>query len=265
MRVVLGLEYNGRDFCGWQSQRDGCGIQDAVERALTIFADCALSVVCAGRTDTGVHAWAQVVHLDTELERSPQAWVRGTNTHLPSSVRVIWAHVLTGQLAELFHARFAARSRSYRYLLLNDPVAPAVAHGQMGWFHATLDVDAMREAAQLLVGEHDFSAFRSSACQAKTPVKFLDAIDLERTGNVIVFTVRANAFLHHMVRNIVGALVYVGCGRLTHGEFKAVLDGRQRTLAPATFSAAGLYLSAIEYDAAFGLPAFPTRTTPVTK
>lgn len=260
MRVVLGLEYDGRNFCGWQSQPDGGGVQDAVERALSAFANQPLTVICAGRTDTGVHAWAQVVHLDTELERLEQAWIRGTNTHLPDSVRVVWSHLLSGELASAFHARFAARSRTYRYLLLNDAVAPGVMAGQMGWFHAALDVDAMRAAASMLIGEHDFSAFRSSACQAKSPVKTMHSLDIAKQGNMIAFTVRANAFLHHMVRNIVGALVYVGSGRLTLSEFQAVFASRQRTTAPPTFAAAGLYLSAIEYDETYGLPSFPARS-----
>lgn len=259
MRIVLGLEYDGSATCGWQSQADGCGVQDVVERALSTFADQPQKVVCAGRTDSGVHAWAQVVHLDTDLERPEQAWIRGTNSHLPRTVRVLWARLLRDAFGEEFHARFSARSRRYRYLLLNDAVAPAVLAGRMGWFHAPLDLALMRDAAAALLGEHDFSAFRAAECQAKTPVRTVTALDIDRVGSVIAITIQANAFLHHMVRNIVGALVAVGAGRMSSAEFQRVFAARDRTLAPPTFSADGLYLIAIEYDAKFGLPEFRDR------
>ena len=196
MRIALGLEYDGTAFCGWQSQPDGCGAQDHLERALSTFADRPVAVIAAGRTDTGVHATAQVVHFDTDAQRDDNAWVRGPNSHLDPRLRVLWARPVSDE----FHARFSARSRTYHYLLLDDPVAPAALNGRMGWFHKRLDVDAMAAAAAMFIGEHDFSAFRDAQCQAKTPVKVMHA-EVERRGNVIVFTFRASAFLHHMVRN----------------------------------------------------------------
>jgi tRNA pseudouridine38-40 synthase len=254
MRIVLGLEYLGSAYCGWQSQPNGGAVQDHVERGITAFLGQATSVTCAGRTDTGVHASGQVIHLDTEIERSAQSWVRGTNSFLADDIRVRWATALDAELGADFHARFSAISRRYRYLLLNDPVAPAIDHNRVGWFHAPLDAEAMHEAAQLLVGEHDFSAFRSSECQAKTPVKTVHECAVRREGSLLVVDIRANAFLHHMVRNVVGSLVYVGAGREDAAWLQQVLTGRERARAAPTFAASGLYLTQVEYDARFGLP-----------
>ena len=252
MRIVLGIEYNGAAYCGWQSQANGCGVQDHVESALTAFlaGDAAVSVVCAGRTDTGVHALSQVVHFDTGIERDEIAWVRGTNAHLPDSIRVLWSR----QVSEEFHARFSARSRSYRYLLLNDNVNAGILRGQVGWFHPPLQLETMRDVMQSLLGEHDFSAFRAAECQAKTAVKTMYEVDLQRHGKLLVFDFRANAFLHHMIRNLVGGLVYVGAGRHTGEDFRRIFASRNRTLAAPTFAADGLYLADIEYDATFALP-----------
>jgi tRNA pseudouridine38-40 synthase len=265
MRVVLGVEYRGTAYCGWQSQPSGCGVQDVLERAIATFLGAPLvRVVCAGRTDTGVHARAQVVHLDTDLERPIQAWVRGVNTYLPHDVRVIWAHLPTDSPtldeADRFHARFSATSRRYQYLLLNDAVAPALGHGDIGWFHAPLDEQAMHTAAQLLVGERDFSAFRSAECQAKSPVKVMYACDVVRQGSMLVFHLHANAFLHHMVRNIVGCLVYVGAGRQDAAWFKSVIESRDRAQCAPTFAADGLYLVGVTYEAKWGLPTGGART-----
>jgi tRNA pseudouridine38-40 synthase len=254
MRIVLGLEYLGSAYCGWQSQPIGGAVQDRLERALAAFLGQSTSVVCAGRTDTGVHASGQVVHLDTDIERSPQSWVRGTNSFLPDDIRVRWAVALEGELAKDFHARFSAVSRRYRYLLLNDPVAPAIDHNRVGWFHGDLDAELMHAAAQQLVGEHDFSAFRSSECQAKTPVKTVHECTVRRDGRLLVIDIRANAFLHHMVRNIVGSLVYVGAGRESAAWLQEVLLARDRARAAPTFAASGLYLTHVEYDPRFGLP-----------
>ncbi len=256
MRIALGLEYDGSPYCGWQSQPSGCAVQDHVEAALQRFLEAPARVVCAGRTDTGVHALNQVIHLDTEIVREPQSWVRGGNSHLPADIRILWAHPVPDE----FHARFAARSRSYRYLLLNDAVAGAVAHGKMGWFHAPLDIALMRAATHTLIGEHDFSAFRAAECQAKTPVKTLYTADIADRGKLIEFRFRANAFLHHMIRNIVGELVYVGSGRRSLAEFAAIFAGRDRARAAPTFAPDGLYLSDIEYDASFGLPSVTGRS-----
>jgi tRNA pseudouridine38-40 synthase len=250
VRVALGLEYDGSAFHGWQSQPGGETVQDAVERALAAIAGEAISVVCAGRTDAGVHAASQVVHFDTAAVRPPQAWVRGTNSHLPPAVAVRWAQPVPGE----FHARFSAVARSYRYVLYNAPVRPALEAGRVGWFHLPLDADAMDEGARLLLGEHDFSAFRAAQCQARTPVKTLHAASVRRRGGHVVFEFRANAFLHHMVRNIVGALVYVGKGRHPPQWMAALLHGRDRRLAAPTFAAGGLYLTGVDYEAHWRLP-----------
>jgi len=252
MRLALGLEYDGTAFCGWQTQPSGCGVQDHVQAALSRFADAPVEIVAAGRTDTGVHASAQVVHFDTAAVRDAQGWIRGTNTYLDGAARVLWAADVPGD----FHARYSARARTYHYVLLNEPVAPALLRGRVGWFHRVLDEGRMAEAARALAGEHDFSAFRDAQCQAKSPVRLLHEARVRRTGNLIAFTFRANAFLHHMVRNLVGALVYVGCEREPRGWLTQLLAMRDRREAAPTFMPDGLYLTRVQYDAAFGLPAF---------
>lgn len=250
MRIALGLEYDGSRFCGWQSQSSGCGVQDALERAVSQIAGETIRVVAAGRTDTGVHAAAQVVHFDTLADRPESAWVRGVNALLPESVAVLWAAIVP----EEFHARFSAQSRRYRYLLLNHPVRPALQAGKMGWFHAPLDVEKMRESARFLLGEHDFSAFRAAECQAKSPIKHIYRADIVRHGDLIVFDFHANAFLHHMVRNIVGCLVYVGKGKHDPAWLKEILGSRDRQFAAPTFAPDGLYLVRVGYDAKWQLP-----------
>lgn len=251
MRIALGLEYDGASFCGWQSQPGGCGVQDHLEAALSRFADAPIAVVAAGRTDAGVHAVGQVAHFDTEAERTWEGWVRGPNAYLDRAARVAWAR----PVPESFHARFDARSRTYRYLLADQPVAPALGRLQVGWFHQRLDSEAMQAAAQCLVGEHDFSAFRDAQCQAKSPVRRLTRIEVRRRGALIDITVQANAFLHHMVRNVVGSLVYVGAGRQPSAWIGEVLRARDRRLAAPTFGPEGLYLAAVDYDPALELPA----------
>jgi tRNA pseudouridine38-40 synthase len=226
-------------------------VQDALERALSAIAAAPVGVTAAGRTDRGVHARAQVVHFDTEAVRPATAWVRGVNALLPDSVAVMWSHEVDGA----FHARYSATARTYRYELLNRPVRPALEAGRIGWFHAPLDIDRMREAARFFIGEHDFSAFRSSECQAKTPVRRLHSLELERHGERVDFVLRANAFLHHMVRNIVGTLVYVGKGKHPPEWAREVLASRDRSRAAPTFGPEGLYLEKIEYEAKWGLPA----------
>ena len=249
MRIALGLEYDGSGFCGWQSQAGGGAVQDAVESALSIVADAPIRVVCAGRTDAGVHALAQVVHFDTEAVRPDTAWVRGVNAHLPASVAVRWAQPVSTE----FHARFSARGRRYRYVLLNRAERPALMARRVGWFHRPLDADAMAAAASLLLGEHDFSAFRAIECQAKSPVKTLRRADVARHGNLLVFDFEASAFLHHMVRNLVGALVYVGKGAHPPAWIGELLAGRDRARAAPTFEACGLYFAAVDYDAVWQL------------
>lgn len=250
MRIALGLEYDGSRFCGWQSQPSGCGVQDALEASLAAMAGHPVRVSAAGRTDTGVHALVQVVHFDTDTDRPLSAWVRGVNSSLPRSVRVLWAHPVDSE----FHARFSARRRSYEYLLINQPVAPALLDGRAGWFHQSLDVEAMRAAAGYLLGEHDFSAFRAAECQAKSPVKTLFQAEVRQQGSAILFRFSAGAFLHHQVRNMVGALIYIGKGSHAPDWMTELLEARDRALAPPTFSPDGLYLVGVDYDGRWGLP-----------
>ena len=249
MRIALGIEYDGGRFCGWQSQPSGCGVQDALERALSGVAGESIRVVTAGRTDTGVHALHQVAHFDTAAVRPDTAWIRGANALLPESVAVLWARPVD----EGFHARFSAVSRRYVYLLLNHPVRPALLSGKAGWFHTPLDVEAMRQGALHLLGEHDFSAFRAAECQAKSPVKQMQAIEISRSGDTILLDFTANAFLHHMVRNLVGSLVYVGKGKHSPDWIGELLEGCNRTLAAPTFAPDGLYLTGIGYDPKWGI------------
>lgn len=255
MRIALSLEYDGSGFCGWQSQPGGCGVQDHLQEAIRQVAGHTVVVNAAGRTDAGVHALSQVVHFDVDVKRPLTAWVRGVNAFLPAGVRVVWAQEVSAE----FHARFSAHQRSYQYLLINRPVAPAILAGKAGWFHLPLDVDSMREAAIHLLGEHDFSAFRAAECQAKTPVKIMQQAEVHRRGDAIMFEFKANAFLHHQVRNMVGALVYIGKGAYSPEWIKSLLAERNRMLAPPTFAPAGLYLVGVGYDAAFGLPSCERR------
>lgn len=250
MRIALGLEYHGGAFCGWQTQPSGCAVQDALERALAEIAGETISTICAGRTDAGVHALAQVVHFDTGAERPESAWVRGVNSLLPATAAVTWSRFVAAE----FNARYSARERCYRYVLLNHPLRPALNHGRVGWFHLPLDTIRMQLGAQHLLGEHDFSAFRSAECQAKSPIRELRRLDIRKHGDYIVFELAANAFLHHMVRNIVGALTYVGKGRYDPAWLSTVLASRDRTLAAPTLDAAGLYLEHVSYHAKWGLP-----------
>lgn len=250
MRVALGVEYDGSAFHGWQVQPGGGTVQDALQAALREIAGVSVDVVCAGRTDAGVHATGQVVHFDAPVERPLSAWVRGVNTFLPPAVAVRWAQ----PVADDFHARFAAFGRRYRYLLLNRPQRPGVWHGRAGWYHHALDTAAMQQAADHFVGEHDFSAFRAAECQAKSPVKTLRRAEVRRVGDLVVFDFEASAFLHHMVRNMVGSLVYVGQGKHAPGWIAELLGERDRRRAAPTFAAAGLYLVGVEYEAHWGLP-----------
>ncbi|HZQ75256.1 MAG TPA: tRNA pseudouridine(38-40) synthase TruA [Burkholderiales bacterium] len=249
MRIALGIEYDGSRFLGWQTQPGGGTVQDALEAALSGIAGEAIGTTCAGRTDRGVHARGQVVHFDTRAERPLTAWVRGVNALLPDSVAVLWARPVGAE----FHARYSASGRTYRYLLLNRAVRPALAARHAGWFHAPLDVGRMQAAAAALLGEHDFSAFRSAECQAKSPVRTLHELRIERHGERVDFVLRANAFLHHMVRNIVGALVYVGKGKQAPAWVGEVLESRDRARGAPTFAAEGLYLESVAYEARWGL------------
>lgn len=252
-RLALGVSYRGGAYHGWQSQPDGCTVQDQVEKALSTFADCAVSTVCAGRTDTGVHGINQVVHLDAPVEREPSSWVRGSNRYLPGDIALQWCQ----SVADDFHARNSARGRRYRFVILESPVRPALESGVCGWVFAPLDGTAMQRAASLLLGEHDFSSFRAAGCQAKSPVKTLHELRVDALQGMIRFDFSADAFLHHMIRNLVGALVHVGAGRCDEAWVGELLAARDRRLAPPTFAADGLYFTGADYDARHALP--PTR------
>ncbi len=255
MRIAIGIEYDGSGFHGWQSQPFGFTLQDSVESAVSSIAGKKTEVSAAGRTDRGVHALSQVAHFDAEAERPLQAWVRGVNSHLPDGVAVLWAK----PVEEDFHARFCATFRRYRYLLLNHPVRPGLLSARVGWCHQELDIMKMREGAAHLIGEHDFSAFRAAECQANSPIRDLRAISIERKGDFFVFDISANAFLHHMVRNIVGSLVHVGKGKHDPSWIGELLASRNRMLAAPTFSPCGLYLAEVGYDDKWGIPRFSGR------
>lgn len=247
---MLGVAYRGTAYCGWQRQPNEKSVQSCVEQALSQFADTAVGVTCAGRTDTGVHAINQVVHLDAPVEREDASWVRGTNRYLPADIAVQWCQ----RVDDDFHARFSAYGRRYSYVLLESPVRPAVEVGLAGWTFRTLDGEAMQQAARMLLGEHDFSAFRSSQCQAASPVKQMRSIDINRRGAYWRLDFDASAFLHHMVRNIVGCLIAVGTGNRPPSWMAEVLASRRRDLAAPTFSPDGLYFAGPDYDARYAIP-----------
>jgi tRNA pseudouridine38-40 synthase len=253
MRLALGLAYRGGAYRGWQWQPGVPTVQAALEAALGRFADQPVSTVCAGRTDTGVHGLNQVVHLDTVLDRRPFSWVRGTNRYLPPDIAVQWCEPVPAD----FHARYGARGRRYAYLLLESPVRPSLEAGSVGWTFRPLDGAAMQAAAALLIGEHDFSAFRSAECQAASPVKQLRELRITRHGAYWRFDFAASAFLHHMVRNLMGCLVAVGAGTRPPAWVGEVLAARDRSVAAPTFAPDGLYFLGPDYDPALGLP---TRT-----
>lgn len=263
-RWALGVEYDGQCFHGWQSQGPAPHavgdrpvgailptVQGALEAALAQIADDPTQVVCAGRTDAGVHATGQVVHFDTAAIRPDTAWVRGVNAQLPASCAIRWAR----PVAEDFHARFSATGRHYRYVLLNRPERPAVFAGRIGWFHRPLDAAMMHVAAQTLLGTHDFSTFRAAECQANSPIRTLTEAQVARQGDWLVFDFAANAFLQHMIRNLVGALVHIGKGGASPSLMTDLLAQQDRTVAPPTFMPDGLYLTGVDYDVSLGLPA----------
>jgi len=252
MRIAIGISYDGTAFDGWQSQPSGNTVQDHLEAALSGIAGHAIRLAAAGRTDAGVHACAQVAHFDTEAIRPDSAWVRGANAALRPAIAVQWS----APVAAEFHSRYSARARSYRYVLYSHPVRPSLVAGRAGWFHGTLDLEAMQRAAAMLMGEHDFSAFRSSECQARNPMRVIRRATVHCRGPYVIFDFTANAFLHHMVRNIVGTLVYIGAHRHPPDWTLQVLNGRDRRQAAPTFAAAGLYLTDVRYDAQWQLPAF---------
>ncbi len=251
MRIAAGIEYDGRPYSGWQIQDGVQTVQEEVEKALSKVADHPVRVICAGRTDTGVHAANQVIHFDTTAVRSDYSWVRGANTHLADSICLTWAK----PVSDSFHARFMARRRCYRYIILNRPVRPAYLAGKVVWQYRPLDATRMAVAAQYLIGEHDFTSYRALACQAKSPVRNMHQIDVSSSGEFIYLDVCANAFLQHMVRNIAGVLMTIGAGERPVEWAKEVLESRDRTEGGITAPAAGLYLVKVRYDAEFDLPA----------
>jgi tRNA pseudouridine38-40 synthase len=249
-RLALGIAYRGGAYDGWQSQPGGRTVQDVLEAALAQFAAAPIRTLCAGRTDAGVHALNQVVHIDAPVERTPFSWVRGVNRYLPLDVAVQWCQAV----APRFHARNSARGRRYRFVVLESPVRPAIEAGACGWVFRPLNGDAMRAAAAHLIGEHDFTSFRAAGCQASTPVKTLRAIEITRHGAYWRFDFDGNAFLHHMVRNILGCLVAVGSGRERSGWLAEVLAAKDRDAAAPTFAPEGLYFLGPYYDAAHAIP-----------
>lgn len=265
-RIALGIQYDGRQWQGWQTQPHRKTVQDTLEAALAKFCQQSVATVCAGRTDSGVHAIEQVVHFDTEAERELFAWVRGLNAFLPATVAVRWAAEVAGGTQtsgaeqDAFHARFSAQARTYHYLIYNHPVRSPLWSGRSGWVFRPLRVEAMQAAAQALIGTHDFSAFRAAECQAHSPVRTMHTITLQRQGELILVTLKANAFLHHMVRNIVGSLIQVGIGNAAEAWVGEVLAARNRDLAAPTFTPDGLYLAKIDYDARWNLPQIDTTT-----
>jgi tRNA pseudouridine38-40 synthase len=255
MRIALQVEYDGTAFAGWQRQPERRTVQGCVETALARVADHPVKVSCAGRTDAGVHARGQVIHFDTRAARPDRAWLLGGNSHLPGDV----AFGTARQVADDFHARFSAIRRSYRYLIVNRRTRPAVERGVSWWVHRPLDVARMAEAASLLLGEHDFSSFRAAECQARHAVRTLYRLDVARDGDRVALAVEANAFLHHMVRNITGALVAVGSGAREPGWLGEVLAARDRTVAAVTAPPQGLCFTSVAYPPRYGLQAWVGR------
>ncbi len=251
MRIALGIEYDGSGFCGWQVQDGTRTVQGCVEHALARVADHALRVVCAGRTDTGVHALGQVVHFDTTAQRPQHAWVLGANANLPPDVSVRWARSVPSE----FHARFGALRRHYRYVIYNHRVRPALGEGRVSWDYRPLEVALMNKAAAFLIGEHDFSSYRAYACQAKTPTRTVYRLEVVRRGDYVVLDIEANAFLHHMVRNIAGVLMAIGAGERPPAWSREVLELRDRKLGGVTAPPGGLYFMRVYYPQSFGLPA----------
>jgi tRNA pseudouridine38-40 synthase len=250
MRVALGISYRGFRYHGWQSQAGGGTVQDELETALAAFVAQPIRTTCAGRTDAGVHGINQVVHFDSPVERDPFSWIRGVNRYLPNDIAVQWARPVSDD----FHSRFAAKGRRYAYVLLESPARPSVEAGMVGWSFRPLDGERMRHACAALIGEHDFSAFRSAHCQARTPVKTLRSLSIDRRGRYWRFDFEASAFLHHMVRNLMGSVLAVGNGSRPVEWLGEVLASRNRALAARTFPADGLYFVGPHYDAVHAIP-----------
>lgn len=253
MKVALGIEYDGRDFCGWQWQPHGRSVQETLEQAVSFVADEPVKLVCAGRTDAGVHALEQVAHFECRAQRRMHAWVMGCNSRLPPSLRVIWARTVEPD----FHARSSAIARYYRYEIFNRPVHSAHNHGLLTWCYAPLEIEPMAQGARALVGEHDFTSFRAKACQSLSPCRRIFHLGIRKFEERIVIDVVGNAFLHHMVRNIAGVLIEVGSGKRAPQWVAEVLRARNRESAGVTAPPDGLYLAGIHYPENFALPGHP--------
>jgi len=250
MRIAVGVEYDGSRFRGWQTQQEGVRtVQWEVERALSFVANHPVRVHCAGRTDAGVHAREQVIHFETSVERPSKAWVMGSNVQLPDDVNLLWAC----PMPDHFHARFSARYRSYRYRILNRPMRSALMHGRATWIYRPLDAGRMHEAGQVLTGTHDFTSYRAIGCQARQPVRTVTHLEVTRDGDIIELFIRANAFLHHMVRNIAGVLIAIGAGERPGSWAGEVLEHRNRALGGVTAPPDGLYFEHVEYEDEFQL------------
>jgi tRNA pseudouridine38-40 synthase len=250
MRIALGIEYDGTGFFGWQRQREVNSVQQELETALAKVANSPVDVFCAGRTDAGVHATGQVVHFDTDAVRDNKAWIMGTNSQLPDQIAVRWAK----PVADDFHARFSATARRYRYIICNQKYRPAILRSGLSHYHQQLDISLMQQAAPVLIGEHDFSAFRAVQCQSKTPFRNIHHLQLSQVGDYLILDIKANAFLHHMVRNITGSLLEIGMGRKPVGWLGELLQSRNRNLAAATAKPGGLYLVAVDYPEYYAIP-----------
>lgn len=250
MRYAACIEYDGSQYCGWQRQTHSSSVQSHVEAAFSKVADHDIAVVCAGRTDTGVHASYQIVHFDTIAERTLNGWLRGVNVHLPNDISCQWVK----PVADEFHARFSAVKRSYRYIIDNRAARPALSAGKVTWEYRPLELELMQRAAKCLLGKHDFTSFRTVACQAKSPVREISVLTLSQQGNYLYLDITANAFLHHMVRNIAGVLITVGCSERSPDWALQVLNARDRCKGGVTAPPDGLYLTAVEYPKEFKLP-----------
>ena len=253
MRMALCLEYDGSRYYGWQRQREVASVQQCVEEALSKIANAPVEVTCAGRTDAGVHATAQIVHFDVPVPRADVAWTLGVNSNLPAGIAVRWAREVDSE----FSARFSATSRRYRYIIANTRFRPGIHSAGVSHYHQPLDAKVMQEGAQALIGEHDFTAFRASHCQSHTPFRKVSDLTVERRGDYIIVDISANAFLHHMVRNIVGSLIVVGQHLQPPDWIGELLRQKDRTKAAATAKPGGLYLVAVTYPEHYNIPDAP--------
>ena len=251
MRIVFSVEYDGSSFCGWQHQPSECSLQDVIQNAIKKFSGQPIKIIGSSRTDSGVHATWQIFHFDTDLQREMNSWVRGVNTFLPSTIKVLGAF----KVGEDFHARFSAMKRQYNYILYSSKVSPCLFFNKVGWTWLEIDENKLKEAIKIFIGQHDFSSFRSSECQSKSPVREMFEVNVDKISeSYYIFKFVANSFLHHMIRNIIGSLIYVASGKQPLNWLIDVKNSKNRALAAPTFSPSGLYLSGVHYDAKWKIP-----------